>query len=578
MHQDRISSSSSLCWLPTKAFRPYRVLDAVGLVDDFYTSSLSFGHTRCAALLGPQLIVFDPESPKQFSSASIQPPSSSTLQSRFTSVDIAASSPRDDLIFAGTARGNAILYASRPDGQLDEVYNASLNSSSSSGYDVSMTNATVGISSIASSEHLPHLGLYGSSCGAVSLIDVRVRPGTQPSGRCAFPTSDRVCSVAWNASGAIFAVGCNDSAVKIYSLANMSTPLCSLDEVHQQGAVRAIDFHPTNPFELCTGGGVGNGLIAVHNIVSSVSALSNRDVTDNEVVSDAAPRSSRSIRSLSAGARGLPEAGLCGGLEHIASTRSQVCQVKYSADGQHIISTHGFRASDLPRISLPSSVTGTVLQGVVEWPSHGIHGGHKSSCVPPHDEVITAKKHAIQLWRIRRSCRGRDTSPPPSSFDDEHSPDRRGGAAPLAELNRCEVNALSETARTFLERGGAGECHMIRRGSPNESSQPSRGSSGDDDRVDAMMGGDGTAPKRLESVLVLEGHTARPLHLCRQRGPSGVFATAAGGDDCTIRFWRMFCPAVAPTSGTAAALLAENADRYTRQTHHEVLNQLESIR
>lgn len=232
---------------------------------------------------------------------------------------------------------------------LHRIHASSVASNMALLFDVSCRS----VSCIDASDQHPHLFLCGTAAGVTGLVDTRVCSSSHRAvvahcrvpaqSDCMSPTAavpgvgDRVMAVSWNCSGSLFAVGSNTCGVSVWSMANMAEPMTTFgartpSSWHLNGttpdsppefdrqmgstcggkanpavcaAVRALQFSPSDPFELTFGGGVGDGVIQVVNVVSS--------------------------RRL-----------------YTAATGAQVGQVRYSPCGSMLISSHGIRRQDLP--------------------------------------------------------------------------------------------------------------------------------------------------------------------------------------------------------------------------------------
>lgn len=85
--------------------------------------------------------------------------------------------------------------------------------------------------------------------------------------------NDRLCSVAWNSNGSLIATGSGSGVVLIWSLCAPQRPLHSF-LVDHDCSVKALSFHPTNPYELVVGAKAGSAGIRTYDISSSEPVIS----------------------------------------------------------------------------------------------------------------------------------------------------------------------------------------------------------------------------------------------------------------------------------------------------------------
>ncbi|CUI12947.1 Hypothetical protein, putative [Bodo saltans] len=440
------------------------------------------------------------------------------------------------------------------------------------------------VSCAEGSDHHPQLFLAGTASGVVALVDSRIQGlgAVVAQARIALPPTstfsstspcpgvigDRVLGISWNSSGSLFAVGSNTTGVSVWSLAKMSEPMTTISVGKQQtssasalsparraavlrgasptpsaqfnsvsAAVRGIQFSPVDPFELAYGGGVGDGVISVVNV-------------------------------LHAGGRKL----------FSAATGAQVSQVRYSPCGSMLITSHGLRSQDIPA---PPTATTAGQQQHDQLTSTAYDWGGAP------DGPCSRRKYCIAVW-----SRGKTSRTPSLAF-------LGGGGAPGGN------NTLSSTStsgnRTSNNNGNIG-LNSHRRSASRDSLDPSddddTGTSSammsdvdsmasEDDledydsiagdhhrhRASPMSASSPTSGKRssarpLQLKIRLDGHTARPLHMCvpRQNSPYGPYHRWRRPPPLLswIRFWNAFQQQRRVTTRQSAATVA--ATTSSRQT------------
>jgi hypothetical protein len=445
---------------------------------------------------------------------------------------------------------------SRQPTSLMRVHAAAMASNMSLLFDVSYRS----VSCADASDHHPHLFLAGTAAGVVALVDSRIQhlgavvaqariplpPSSTSSSTspCAGIIGDRVLGVSWNSSGSLFAVGSNTSGVSVWSLAKMSEPMTSISvgkptpsalmsparragatsaPSTSSAAVRGIQFSPVDPFELVYGGGVGDGVISVVNV-------------------------------LHAGGRKL----------YAAATGAQVSQVRYSPCGSLLISSHGLRSQDVPAPPAGQQPNGAGY----EW------GG-----VP--DGPCSRRKYCLAVW-----SRGKAPTTPSLAFlggaaTTTSSSSGAGGRGRLpggAGLGSHRRSA-SRDSLDPSDDDDTGSSAVSDVDSMPASDDGGFGGGGDafdldDDRhvperLASPMASSASSPSRkssgrpLQLKIRLDGHTSRPLHMCvpRQNSPyCGMVSTAAGGgDDSTIRFWNVFQRQRRTTTSSSSATTSNAA-------------------
>lgn len=115
----------------------------------------------------------------------------------------------------------------------------------------------------------------------------------------ALVSRERLCAVSWNASGSFVATGSGDGCVAVWSLGFPKRPLHRF-QIDSGCAVKAVKFHPRDPYELAIGCSAGKTSVRV----CALSSLRPRCV-------------------------------------YAASSPLPVIQVDYSPDGSHLVTSHG---------------------------------------------------------------------------------------------------------------------------------------------------------------------------------------------------------------------------------------------
>ena len=354
-HRDTNAAAAAEVVLPV--YSAFRVLDARGMSSDYYTNCLSYGVSTVATAVGQQVLLFNPSDlaaygtvalPADFASAEA-PASAAPL--RVPSA-VCMSYFSDACAFIGDTLGGvcvvrleegstALSIVAHYDGRRghplpewndaigdnDEEGERGLRSADEERKRSLLSPSPVHC--IASSPHQPYVFYVGYGDGTVRIFDARrrgllVRVAVLPvpaatvsaigllssaSSPCAgvgplpLRAKPRVVSLDVNSTGGLIAVGTALGAVQVFPIAGGGDGLSGAPVREwlcgDWSAAKALAFHPTRPSELSVGGGIGDGILRTFDV--------------------------RSGRLLSA-----------------VRTQTQITQLRYSGDGSHIVTAHGF--------------------------------------------------------------------------------------------------------------------------------------------------------------------------------------------------------------------------------------------
>ncbi|KEG09768.1 hypothetical protein DQ04_04691050 [Trypanosoma grayi] len=323
-------------WQPTRLTSPYCVLSANGVQDDFYTSCLSWGRENVALALCDEVLLFQPSRPLELPAVMNLQERSRGSVSKVTSVGISQFS--DCSCFLGELDGSVSLCESRGDGLLTPVSSFAMppppleNTPLSGAAAMAVTSS---VQCLATANAHPWMVAAGTAAQGLFILDSRsVKPvahmggcdlllpsagkgvGAQLSPGDAvslLSSANSICGVSWNASGSLVATGESGGVVNIWSLSHTRAPVHRMKLPGVHTTIKAVAFHPTNPYELVVGGGTNDGMLRVYDVSSAASHL----------------------------AWGV-------------STGCQVTQALYSPDGAFIVSAQGAHTGDSIRARSPS--------------------------------------------------------------------------------------------------------------------------------------------------------------------------------------------------------------------------------
>lgn len=523
-------------WCPTKLSSPYKVLTADVLQNDFYSNCLSWGMESVAIGLLSEVLVLQKETTCFMSSVADllkadaaygirgEAPSPSSKGPRPCAVSVTRYSESD--VFMGLSNGKACLLHGCADGgfvctrefdcpecPLAETvmfrsrgrdmlscgsaakrFPAGLCKEDAHRYADMMgkyESAVRSVSCSATCASLPHEIVVGTASSGLFLLDTRscrvaLKFGSQgdlhPSVSClssvrTMDTSaggsgrdaisnvstsvlgvERLCSVSWSANGSYVSTGGSNGVAKIWSLSAPREPLQQI-KMDDHSAVKAVAFHPQNPYEVVLGGSAG------------VCGLRAYDI------SSAAPT-----------------------LRYAGQTDTPITQLLHSPDGGHVVSAHG---------SARSAVSLKNLQKRLE-------------------------KEAIQPDRL-----------PVTSADRSVNVDLEGYTGVLSTSRETRCDEPEGTSGAFAlqpSKPTPSYCLAVWKRKKNCTFfSPDRNDS-------RSWSDDSRACSRLTAVHILSGHRDRPLYLATPFAGSasgGRIASASGGKDKSLRFWRVFQPQAA---------------------------------
>ncbi|KAG8346997.1 WD domain [Trypanosoma vivax] len=278
-------------WQPTRLTSPYRVLSTVGVRDDFYSSCLSWGKENVALALQDKVLLFGSSSP--IDKMAVLKVSTHHRSSFSTVTSVAVCRSTDSSCVVGRLNGSVGLYESRGDGSLTlcssfAMPRPPLEDTPLSSMDA-MT-ATASVRCMSTTDAHPWLSAVGTAALGVFILDSRCRSyvahmgggglsvlsgghsnaSLSPRDAVSLLSSPNgVCGVTWNASGSLIATGCSGGAVNIWSLSNTEAPVQHMQLPGAHTSVKAITFHPTDPYELLLGGGTDDGCLRICDVSSS---------------------------------------------------------------------------------------------------------------------------------------------------------------------------------------------------------------------------------------------------------------------------------------------------------------------
>ncbi|KAG5490078.1 hypothetical protein JKF63_00197 [Porcisia hertigi] len=355
---------------------------------------------------------------------------------------------------------------------------------------------------------------------------------------------DRLCSVSWNATGSLVATGSGSGIVKVWSLSAPQRPLHTF-VVDPDCSVKALCFHPGNPYVLLVGA--------------------------------------------SAGAAGLRTYVLSGAepvLTITGATAAPVTQALYDPEGNYAVTGAGVpllpASSSSWSLPYPALAAHGELGSTGGGPGSGFYDNgparHRSSFSRPNATTAGSALSLHDTWGEEEVSTSRvsDALDLPAGVagvaaSSETSSTVVGHSTPPNALVvwRCGTKRREKFLREALLECGNQRCDSIGgRGSfvSHCGDKDDDGASDDDDGAnvlqvdcrdrdglrDSTVIADGGSRRRSDSgylrsewmpMYALPGHRARPLLICApfpQSSFAGCYASIAGGEDGTIRFWRFF--------------------------------------
>ncbi|KAI8817715.1 WD40-repeat-containing domain protein [Fimicolochytrium jonesii] len=168
-----------------------------------------------------------------------------------------------------------------------------------------------------------------------------------------------VCGLKWDYEGGQLASGGNDNALLIWDKRDLTTPVWAPEHPHS-AAVKALTWSPHKPNVIASGGGTADRKIKIWNIQSQT-------------------------------------------LTHQHDTNSQVCNLAWGKQTEHLISTHGYSRN---HITVWKTQSHTLKEAATLT-------GHVSRVVylamsPDGQSIVTgAGDETLRFWKICNSRRGR---------------------------------------------------------------------------------------------------------------------------------------------------------------------------
>lgn len=193
---------------------PYRILDAPGLIDDYYLNLLDWTSSRIAIALGDTCYCYNVDT-KDVSEIF------STPSSYITGIR-----GRDDSIAIGDSNGRIHVY---------DFVKGSITER--------REHHTARVSSISFSDRLMS---SGDKTGKICNVDMRASTVSTFDGH-----TQEVCGLKWSPNNEYLASGSNDNTVRIWKA---GSPISRQLSGHES-AVKALDWCPWKLNVLCTGGG-----------------------------------------------------------------------------------------------------------------------------------------------------------------------------------------------------------------------------------------------------------------------------------------------------------------------------------
>ncbi|KPI88565.1 hypothetical protein ABL78_2298 [Leptomonas seymouri] len=361
---------------------------------------------------------------------------------------------------------------------------------------------------------------------------------------------DRLCSVSWNATGSLVATGSSGGVVKVWSLSAPQRPLHSF-LVDQECTVKAFAFHPERPYELLVGASAGPAGLRTYDLSSAEPILTccgataasvtqavfdpagNYAVTCAGAPTDhAVPCPSPSSPSpLLRSPRGAAAVRADVNSPNVGGVLDSSQRWRHSSPSHSVTGVSFGLSSAVPLLQDSWDYMDAVVEDAssflagMDGPSGGVVGGF-SSTTPAH----STPPNSVVVWRFARRCRDNHLR---DALLREHT---KGGETDSDELHVDHPPAFEEE-----DEDNEHLDHTVH-GSPAGEWRAGRANSGVE--VDGLLSSDDGWPRsEWLPMSSLPGHRTRPLLICApfpQSPFSGCYASLAAGEDCTIRFWRLF--------------------------------------
>jgi WD40 repeat protein len=233
---------------------PERVLDAPGLLDDFYLHLLDWGPTNCLAVaLGPSVYLWNANSGSVSELMSVN--ETLAVDAYVSSLKWVQSENDPPILAIGTSEGTVQLWNVAAERKLRELKYASSKLAMGS---LSDTLAPHRVSSLAWNSSILS---SGHRAGHIFHSDVRVAQHQVSS--MAKAHQHDVCGLAWSPDGAQLASGGNDNVLNVWEGLDASTPRHSLTQ--HTAAVKALAWCPWRSRLLASGGGSADQSIRTWN-------------------------------------------------------------------------------------------------------------------------------------------------------------------------------------------------------------------------------------------------------------------------------------------------------------------------
>ncbi|KAG5488604.1 hypothetical protein JIQ42_00214 [Leishmania sp. Namibia] len=365
---------------------------------------------------------------------------------------------------------------------------------------------------------------------------------------------DRLCSVSWNATGSLVATGSGSGIVRVWSLSAPQRPLHTF-LVDQDCTVKALCFHPARPYVLLVGASAGAAGLRTYDLSGAEPFLTSTGATAAPVTQALYdPEGHYAVTG--AGAPSSPVSSFSPPPYPVLTAHAELGPAGGGGGSVFHEPGSGWRLSSSSRPSVTSGSSGM-----------GVSGG-ATSLRDAWDEMEMSVSPLSAAFDTTVGLGGTIPSESSSSSAAAHS-----SPANALVVWRCGTRRRENFLREALlqhgnGRGGStgGQDDFARHGDDADGSgrDAEEDDASADDSSDAakvgcrIRGGlrDSTSiasgghrsdigyPKsEWMPMYALPGHRARPLLICApfpQSPFAGCYASIAGGEDGTIRFWRFF--------------------------------------
>ncbi|CAJ1012688.1 putative WD domain, G-beta repeat [Leishmania naiffi] len=365
---------------------------------------------------------------------------------------------------------------------------------------------------------------------------------------------DRLCSVSWNATGSLVATGSGSGIVKVWSLSAPQRPLHTFI-VDQDCSVKALCFHPGSPYVLLVGASAGAAGLRTYDLSGAEPILTSAGATAAPVTQALYdPEGHYAVTG--AGVPLLPAPLSLSPPAYPALAAHAELGAASGGDGSGFREYGtGWHRSPSTRLSVANSSSvigasgGSTLwhgswnetEALAASPSAtldltaGFAGTAASASSSSSAVAHSAPPNALVVWRcgirrrenylrealLQRSNSRGDSKGGRDDFirhSDDADDDCGTADEDVSDVESDDIAQVDRRVRDDLWDSTAitGRGHSNTIGYPRSEWMP---------------------------MYALPGHRARPLLICApfpQSPFAGCYASIAGGEDGTIRFWRFF--------------------------------------